>query len=173
MIELLLYQVQMGDKHKFDNIIWRFQEHKKDPDPESIHVEFRFIGSQFGVRAGQMFSSSGRGGFLGKGTRFVSGDIDDEKWKTYHLILTAEEELRVFGECVKLCGKWYDWLGIIGMVIPKRVRKYIPKFIRFFMFWCSEVLNYALFRTGVANDNPEIRPGQMVESYRDQGLIKA
>ncbi len=172
MIELLLYQVQKDDKHHFENIIWRFQEYKKDPDPESVHGEFRFTGSQFGPRSGQMFSSSGRGGFLGKGTRFVSGKIDEEKWKIYPLILTTEEEIRVFKECIKLKGKFYDWPGIVGMVIPKWLRKYIPKFIRFFMFWCSEVVNYALFRAGVADDNPEIRPSQMVESYRDQGLIK-
>ena len=171
MIELLLYQVQKDDSHRFDNVIWKFQKRKGDPDPESTHCEYGFIGSHFGKYDSMMFSSSGRGGFLGKGTRFIGYKIDKEKWKIYPMKLTIEEELELLDECISLCGKWYDWLGIVGMKLPDKVRKYVPKWFRFLILWCSEALNCAAFRAGLAKDNPSIRPSQLLESYRKQNLI--
>lgn len=164
MIELRLYKRQR-DNHYFEDVIWLFQKLVKDPDPERIHAELAFVGSQFGVRAGQMFSSSGRGGFLGVGTRFVSSKIDEEKWDIFPLTLTVEEELRILAECEKYTGFGYDWLAIIGMALPfnMQLNKY---------WYCSEICNHVLNLVGVADKNRKLRPSQMLKEYQKQGLIK-
>ncbi len=83
MIEVLLKKYQ--GKRPFGKRIYNFQKRKGDPNPEHVHIELRFIGPQFGDRNGMMFSSSGRGGFLGKGVRFIDGTIDPEKWDIFPL----------------------------------------------------------------------------------------
>ena len=158
MIRLLLYKCQLNDGHHFDDIIYGFQKWKKDPHPELIHVEL-------GFDDGVMFSSSGRGGFLGEGTRFTdSTAIDLDKWDIHIIQCSKAEEEAVRASCRRLVGKRYDWLGIIGMAAPVALQA--P-----WAFFCSEVCNHVLAEAGLVKASKRIRPSQMLDSYIEQGLI--
>ena len=50
-MDLMLKINQPGDKYYFESAIQRFQEWKKDPDPQHIHIEL--------ADKDEMFSSSG------------------------------------------------------------------------------------------------------------------
>ncbi len=155
MIRLGLYIVQLHDSHRFDNIINRFQKLMRDPNPYHIHVEL-----DFGV---DMFSSSGRR--KNSGVRFVTTEgLDLLKWDFFNLKITPEKEKEVRAKCHFYTGLAYDYLGIIGMALPFN--------IQFGGKWyCSEICNHVLYETGIVKKNRKIRPSQMLQSYRRQGII--
>jgi len=157
MIRLMLYKRQR-DNHYFDDVIYYFQKFKKDPRPEFIHVEL-------GFDDGVMFSSSGRGGFLGEGARFADSDaIDLDKWEIRIIQCSQAKEEAVRASCRALVGKRYDWLGILGMALPVALQAG-------WAWYCSEVCNHVLAEAGLAKANKKIRPSQMLDSYIKQGLI--
>jgi len=167
-MDLMLFQNQPNDGHKFDNIIYQAQKRFGDPDPESVHVELRNTG-------GSMFSSSGRGGLFsghglwpGVGTRFEdSSIINPEKWKIYPMDVTQVEEVAIFRWCRKKLGRAYDWLGIIGQPLPGNIQFDI-------MWYCSEICYKAchkFLREANLPKMPKIRPGQVKAIYQKAGII--
>jgi hypothetical protein len=168
-MELLRYQNQPNDSHKFDDLIFKFQEWKKDPDPETTHIEL-------GFSDGSMFSSSGRGGFFaghgflpGVGTRFEdSSIIDPGKWRIDRINCTQVEEVAIMRWCKKQLYKAYDWIGIVGQPLPGNIQLG-------WMWYCSEVTHRACWKYLREVDLPEmkkIRPGQVAEIYKKAGLIQ-
>lgn len=172
-VVLMLYQDQPNDKYKFDGRIRKFQERMKDPDPESVHVEWGFVQQKM------MFSSSGRGGlfsghglWLGVGTRFEDmSRIDPEKWKIFATNITKTESIMMYRMAERLAGKRYDWLGIIGQ--PFKINIHGKK-----SWYCSEVCHHigynCITQRTTAERLPEmkkIRPGQMVKIYQDANIL--
>ena len=168
-MDLMLYQNQLGDDHKFDDWIYQAQKRFKDPDPWSVHME---LGDKT-----KMFSSSGRGGLFaghglwpGVGTRFADRTIiDPEKWKIYPMNITEVEELAIWHWFLTQRLKRYDWTGIIGQPFPGNIQL-------FWMWYCSEVCHRAIWMFCREKPIPEmrkIRPGQVVEIYKKAGLIAA
>jgi len=156
MVRLMLYRNQPDDKHYFDNIIYGFQKWQKDSNPEHVHVEL-------GFDDGVMFSSTGRGGFLGQGTRFAdSNAIDLEKWDIFILKTDKEDDIRDM--CKLYCGHGYDWFGILGMALPFNLQIG-------FQWYCSEICNHILSKTDVVKPNKKIRPGQILKSYTEQRVL--
>ena len=155
MLRIALYKVQLHDSHRFDNVIYGFQKLCRDPDPQYIHVEL-----DFGV---DMFSSSGRR--KDGGVRFTpTQNLDLHKWDFYPLLITPEQEKAVRAECHYYTGLKYDYLGIIGMALPFNIQLGSK-------WYCSEICNHVLFRTGISDRDVKIRPSQMLESYKEQGII--
>lgn len=155
MLRLALFKVQLHDSHRFDDIIWLFQKLMRDSDPQYIHVEL-----DFGV---DMFSSSGRR--KNNGVRFVTtGGLDLHKWDFYPLKITTEQEKAVRAETHFYTGLGYDYLGIVGMALPFNIQLNTK-------WYCSEIVNHVLFRTGIADRNRKIRPSQILKSYREQEII--
>ncbi len=154
MLRIALY-IRQKDKHYYDDAIWAFQRLMRDPHPEHIHIELDF--------GADMFSSSGRR--KDGGVRFTpTQDLDLHKWDFYPLLITPEQEKAVRAECHYYTGLSYDYLGIIGMALPFNIQMGTK-------WYCSEICNHVLFRTGIADRNVKIRPSQMLESYKEQGLI--
>jgi hypothetical protein len=154
MIRLALYKRQK-DKHYFDDVIWQFQKLCKDPDPQYIHVELDF--------GSDMFSSSGRR--VDNGTRFVSTrDLDVEKWDFFELNIQPDREKDVRATCHYYTDLGYDYFGIIGMALPGCLQLDTH-------WYCSEVVNHILAECHLVEVNGKIRPGQILDSYRKQGLI--
>lgn len=167
-MKLAQFKVQLYDKHKYDNVIYKFQKRLGDPDPESIHTELLFDD-------GAMFSSSGRGGFFsghglwpGIGTRFIDyKDIEPEKWRLYHLDIPPETESLIRASCEVLKPRAYDWLGIIGQPLPFNIQLG-------WMAYCSEICNERIcdFLPNIEKQK-KIRPGEIVAWYKKQGIISA
>ena len=168
-MDLMLYQNQLGDDHKVDDLIYQAQKWFKDLDPWSVHME---IGDK-----DRMFSSSGRGGLFaghglwpGVGTRFEDRSIiDPEKWEIYPMDVTEVEEAGVFRWFETQIGKRYDWTGIIGQPLPGNIQLG-------WMWYCSEVGHRGVWKYCKEKPIPEmkkIRPGQVVEIYKKAGLIAA
>ena len=163
MIQLAQYKVQLGDSHRFDDIIYHYQKHKGDKRPYEIHTELLFSDDM-------LFSSSGRGNkglWPGVGTRYIRLDsLDKLKWNFYPLNVSDKDEIAIRDSCDVLLGYRYDWLGILGMGLPFAIQS--P-----WAYFCSELCNHVLVVNNIANrKNPVIRPGQIVESYLNQGIIK-
>jgi hypothetical protein len=128
----------------------------KDPDPQYIHVELDF--------GADMFSSSGRKS--DNGVRFVdTKDLDLNKWDFYELKLTTKQEHDIREVCHFFTGLGYDYLGILGMALPGCLQMETH-------WYCSEICNHILSECHVVEKNRKIRPGQMLWSYREQGIIK-
>jgi hypothetical protein len=155
MIRLALFKVQLHDSHKFDNIIYGFQKLCKDPNPEYVHVEL-----DFGV---DMFSSSGRR--KNSGVRFVTTKgLDLHKWDFFDLKIAPKLEKAVRQQCHFYTGLKYDYLAILGMALPGCLQLGTH-------WYCSEICNHVLAECGIVEVNKKIRPSQMLESYRKQGII--
>ena len=154
MIRIALYKRQK-DKHYFDDIIWQFQKLTRDPDPQYIHVEL-----DFGT---EMFSSSGRR--KDNGVRYVTTKaLDLCKWDFFDLKVTPDKEREIRAETLFYTGLGYDYLGIVGMALPFN--------IQFGSKWyCSEVVNHVLYKCSIVKKNRKIRPSQILQSYREQGVI--
>ncbi len=162
MIELAQF-VYQSKRHKGDSKIYRFQLKKADSRAEEIHTELckdRKV----------LFSSSGRGwrGIMpGIGTRFIDySDIDVDKWRFYKLTIDPKLEDTILMWCRFYNGLPYDFLGILDQGLPKWLSLQNERF-----FYCSEVVNHILYLVGLVERNKRLRPGQIVESYMEQGLI--
>lgn len=154
-MRIALYKVQLHDAHKFDNIIYGFQRLCKDPDPQYIHVELDF--------GADMFSSSGR--CVDNGTRFVATEgLDLYKWDFFELKVTSEQEKAIRAQCHFYVGLGYDYLGIIGMGLPFNIQMGTK-------WYCSEICNHILAECDIVKVNRKIRPSQMLQSYREQGIV--
>ena len=159
MIELAQFMNQ-PDKYKKDSYIYKFQKRKGDAHPEQIHTELCFDNKI-------LFSSSGRGGLFGVGTRFINHiDIETYKWRFYPLTIDPKLEDTILMWCRFYNGLPYDFLGILDQGLPKWLSFQNERF-----FYCSEVVNHILYLVGLVERNKRLRPGQIVESYTEQGII--
>lgn len=163
MISIAQKLVQPGKP--FENVIYKYQKLAKDPRPEEIHTEWLF-------GDGKMFSSSGRGGLFaghglwpGIGTRYINySRIELPKWKIYRTNISEKEEKQIRANCDRILGLRYDWLGIIGQ--PLSIQAW-------WMWYCSESINHTAALEKIAEPNNRIRPGQIIESFENQGIIAA
>ena len=164
-MKLAQFQRQKDDGHKFDDRIYQYQKLVGDPDPESVHTELLFSD-------GAMFSSSGRGGLFaghglwpGIGTRFISiNDIEIAKWQMYELMISRADEEFIRHGCEILQPMAYDWLGIVGQPFPGNLQ--LP-----WMAYCSEISNERVCDVVDIENKKKIRPGEIVDWYKSQGLI--
>jgi len=165
-MELGLFQNQPGDKYKFDDLTCWYQKRSGDPDPESIHGELIF-------RDGAMYSSSGRGGLFaghglwpGVGTRFIHlRDIEPHKWKRYPLLISRKKEDQIREDCESQKPLAYDWLGILGQPLPGNIQW--P-----WAVYCTETCNDKIcHRIKTILYKPKMRPGEILDWYRAEGLI--
>ncbi len=156
----------MHDKHRFDNVIYKYQKRSSDPDPKSIHAELLFWD-------GAMYSSSGRGGLFaghglwpGVGTRFIKySDIEPHKWRFHNLDITEQEEDRIRFNCEDQKSMRYDWLGIIGQPLPFNVQS--P-----WAAYCSEKCNDEICKVVKRiMHKRKMRPSEIVKWYKAEGLI--
>ena len=159
MVSLVAFKNQPNDGRNFENLTQQFQEWRKLPNPEHIHIEW-----DFGT---EMFSSTGRGWnglWPGKGTRFTESIRDAGKWDEYKLLITPKQEIELYDSCQEIVGSFYDWLGIIGVGLPGNIQLD-------WMYYCSEAIHNRAAKIGIIEAKPKILPGEVVEIYRKAGLI--
>ncbi|HSZ58626.1 MAG TPA: hypothetical protein VK797_23360 [Tepidisphaeraceae bacterium] len=118
------------------------------------HVELVFSGPRTGGAgdAGgfESFSSSARDG----GTRFKTIDVDDAaSWGLIDIGGSVAQEILVRDFCTAQQGKPYDYLGIVGFIIP--VRDFDHPGRRWF---CSEICIAALEAGGLLLGPPRPIP---------------
>lgn len=92
------------------------------------HVELVFSN-------GECFTSSPRDG----GVRFKQIDINPEHWNRVSITVAAEKEAEIYTWCESQVGLKYDWLGILGFVLPIHFRTRRA-------WYCSEICSYVLDR---------------------------
>jgi hypothetical protein len=122
-MQILFYHAK---KNIFDKLVRTFTK------SDYSHVELRFSD-------GMCFSSSPRDG----GTRFKKIDIDDKNWHIIDLYnVSKDTENKIRNLANEMVNKKYDWLGVLGFVIPL-----FPSDEN--RWYCSEICAYLLDKANV------------------------
>jgi len=121
------------------------------------HIELRFS-DDWCFSTGQVPKPDGALG-LHAAVRFAKFTVQSSTWDRWQIKIPENTERELRDWCVQRCGRPYDWLGILGVVLNWHIQS--P-----FSWYCSELCARALSVFDVFPFPHTLSPNQMVKIMR-------